>query len=346
MSITVEQLARELGAPFTGDGARALRRVDTLEHASEDALSWLGDARYQRRLAGTRAAAVLLRPDCEAPDHIAVIRVDDPDRALNAALRLLAPPTDTVPPGVHATAAVDPSADVSGAAVGPHCTVGPGARVGAGTQLHPGVVIGRNVRIGNDCVLYPNVVVRDRCVLGDRVSIHPNSTIGADGFGYLTRDGAHEKVPQIGIVRIEDDVEIGANTCIDRARSGETRIGRGVKIDNQVQIGHNCDIGEHGIIVAQCGISGSCRLGRYVVLAGGVGVADHVELGDGVQVAAMSGVYKSFPPGTHLRGIPVTEYSQYARMTVEQRRLPEIAATVRKLKRRIERLESPADHSE
>ncbi|RMF79073.1 MAG: UDP-3-O-(3-hydroxymyristoyl)glucosamine N-acyltransferase [Planctomycetota bacterium] len=341
-SITVEQLARELNAPFAGDGARILRRVDPLSDAGDDSLSWLGDARYARQLADTRAAAVLVAEAVEAPPHVAVIRVPDPDHALITALQMLAPPPETVADGVHPTAVVDPTAAVEGVAIGPHCAIAAGAVIGAGTQLHAGVVVGRDARIGRDCELHAHVVVHARCVIGDRVVIHANSTIGADGFGYLTRNGVHVKIPQIGIVRIEDDVEIGANSCVDRARSGETRIARGVKIDNQVQIGHNCEIGEHSILVAQSGVSGSCRLGRYVVLAGGVGVADHVELGDGVQVAAMSGVPKSFPPGMTIRGIPAMEVGQYSRIAVEQRRLPKLAATVRDLKKRIERLESAA----
>lgn len=198
-------------------------------------------------------------------------------------------------------------------------------------------------RIGRDCLLWPNVVVRERVTIGDRVIIHPNVTIGADGFGYLQRADKHVKIPQIGTVVIEDDVEIGANTCIDRARSGITRIGRGTKIDNLVQVGHNVTIGEDCIIVAQCGISGSTSLGHHVVLSGQVGLTDHLRIGSAVQVAAKSGVFRNVPDGKVYRGIPATEYYQYARQQIGVRRLPKLMEQLRELARRVEWLESAAD---
>jgi UDP-3-O-[3-hydroxymyristoyl] glucosamine N-acyltransferase len=275
-----------------------------------------------------------------------VIRVADPDLALCAALALLGPPTPRVPVGVHASAVVSPDATVEQAAIGAHVTISPRAVIGAGTQLHPGVYVGDDTTIGRDCVLWPNVVVRERTTIGDRVIIHPNSTIGADGYGYLQRDGKHHKIPQVGRVVIEDDVEIGANTAIDRARSGETHIRRGTKIDNLVQIAHNCDIGEDCIITGQCGISGSTTLEHHVALGGQVGIIDHLTVGAGAQLAAKSGVYNDIPGGTVYRGIPAIEATKFGRQQVSVRRLPKMIEQLRKLEKRVEQLESAADHPE
>jgi len=224
-------------------------------------------------------------------------------------------------PGVDPTACVHPDARVDGAVIGAHVYVGEGAVIGAGTRLHPGVYVGAMSRIGNECELWPNVVVRERVSIGNRVIIHPNSTIGADGFGYLQRQGAHLKIPQIGTVVIENDVEIGANCGIDRARTGVTRIGRGTKIDSLVQIGHNVEIGNCCIIVAQCGIGGSCKIGDYVMLAGQVAVVDHLQIGNRASVAAKSLVCKNIAADETVRGIPAIPSQRYLRHEAGLRRL-------------------------
>jgi UDP-3-O-[3-hydroxymyristoyl] glucosamine N-acyltransferase len=278
------------------------------------------------------------------PAGCVAIRVRDPELALCTALAALAPQVPTVPPGVDPTARIAPSAVIEGAAIGPFVCIGEGAHVGPGTQLHAGVYVGAHSRIGRDVVLWPNVVVRERTTIGDRVVIHPNATIGADGFGYLQRDGRHVKIPQIGVVVIEDDVEIGANTCIDRARSGETRIGHGTKIDNLVQIGHNVRVGPECIIISQCGISGSTTLGDHVILAGQVGIIDHLSIGRGAVVAAKSGVARDIPDGQVWRGIPAVENSEFGRQAVGVRRLPKIMDHLKELAKRIEALESAKDH--
>lgn len=340
---TAAELARCVGGTLEGDGARVVREVGTLEEAGPEALTWLTGSHLLPRLKESRAGVVLLPPDCEAPAGRTLIRVADPDLAMCEVLRQLAPPTETVPVGVDSTARVAPGAVVEGAAIGPQVQVGPRATIGPGTQLHAGVYVGADARIGRECVLWPHVVVRERCTLGDRVIIHANATIGADGFGYHQREGRHVKIPQIGIAVIEDDVEIGAGTCIDRARSGVTRIGRGTKIDNLVQIGHNADIGEDCVIVAQCGISGSTSLGHHVVLGGQVGLIDHLRIGNGVQVAAKSAVFSDIPDGKIYRGIPATEVNLFGRQQVLVRRLPKLSKELRELIRRVERLESAAD---
>jgi UDP-3-O-[3-hydroxymyristoyl] glucosamine N-acyltransferase len=341
-AMTVGDVARYLGAELEGDAARVLRRVETLEKAGPDALSWLSSPRYLKQFERTGAAAVLVARELEVPEARTVIRVADPDLALCEVLTLLGPPPEGVPVGVHPSAVVSPDAVVEGAAIGAHVTVGCRARVGPGTQVHPGVYIGAETVIGRDCVLWPNVVVRERTTIGDRVIIHPNTTIGADGFGYLLRDGRHHKIPQIGRVVIEDDIEIGANCAIDRARSGETRIRRGTKIDNLVQIGHNCDIGEHCIIVGQCGISGSTTLEQHVVLGGQVGVTDHIHIGAGVRAAAKAGLTRNTPAGAVVRGNPATDKNLFSRQQAAVRRLPKMIEQLRELRKRVEQLESAA----
>jgi len=343
-SFTAGELAQRLGGAVEGAAARVLRDVATLELATPDCLSWLGSERFLPQFARGAAGAVLVPTDLSDAQGKTVIRVPDPDLALCAALRLFAPASAPVPAGAHATAIVADDAGVAGAAIGPQVVIGPRARVGAGTQLHAGVFVGADARLGRDCVLWPNVVVCERCQLGDRVTIHPNSTIGADGFGYLLREGRHVKIPQIGIVVIEDDVEIGANTAIDRARSGVTRVRQGTKIDNLVQVGHNCDIGAHCVIVGHAGLSGSCTLGSHVKLGGLAGLRDHVRLGDRVQVAAMSGVSGDWPAGAVVRGIPAVDARDYARQQVAVHRLPQMVQQLRELTKRVEALESTADN--
>ncbi|MGD8454543.1 MAG: UDP-3-O-(3-hydroxymyristoyl)glucosamine N-acyltransferase [Phycisphaerae bacterium] len=340
MTVTAAELAALLKGVLEGDGSRRIADVATLENAGPESISWLTGPELLPRLEKSQAGVVLAPPECPVPEDRTVIRVSDPDLALCDVLRRLAPPMELIPPGVHPTAVVGPEADVTGAAIGAQVCVGARTRIGAGTQLHPGVRIGADVRMGRDCVLWPNVVVRERVVIGDRVIIHPNSTIGADGFGYHQRGGQHVKIPQIGTVIIEDDVEIGANSAIDRARSGATRIGRGTKIDNLVQIGHNVVLDEGCLIVAQCGISGSTTLGHHVVLAGQVGLIDHLRIGNQVVLAAQSGVTGHIPDGKVYRGTPAVENMEYCRQQVVARRLPKLAEQLRELARRVERLES------
>jgi UDP-3-O-[3-hydroxymyristoyl] glucosamine N-acyltransferase len=341
-TITAAELARRLGGQLVGHGTRAIRDVATLEEAGPDAVSWVGRPELLPRLASSQAGVVLIPDRCEPPPGRTTIRVPDPDLAICEALAALAPPVPHVPPGIDPAARVADSATVDGACIGPQVFVGAHAVIGPATQLHPGVYVGAESRIGRDCVLWPNVVVRERTILGDRVIIHANATIGADGFGYHQRGGKNRKVPQIGRVVIEDDVELGAGSCIDRARSGETRIGRGTKIDNLVQIAHNVRIGEDCIVVAQCGISGSTLLGDHVMLAGQVGLTDHLRIGRNVVVAAQSGVTHDIPDGQVCRGTPATENARYARQEVSLRRLPKLMDQLKALAKRVEQLESAA----
>lgn len=344
-TIAAGDLAKRLGGSLSGDAARVVTEVATLEEAGPQALSWIASVELLPRLAASQAGVVIVPEGCDVPLERTIIRVRDPDLAVCEALRTLGPPVPQITPGVDPTAWVARDATVTGACIGAHAYVGEAAVVGPGTQLHPGVYIGPHSRIGRDCVLWPSVVVREYSTIGDRVVIHANATIGADGFGYHQRGGKHYKIPQIGRVVIEDDVEIGAGTCIDRARSGVTHIGRGTKIDNLVQIAHNVRIGEDCIVVSQCGISGSTTLGHHVVLAGQVGLIDHLKIGNKVVIAAQSGVTHDIPDGATYRGSPAEENSLYVRQAVGFRRLPRMMEELRLLAKRVDELESAAHHT-
>lgn len=339
-SITVEALARRLGGTWEGDGLLVVRGVATLELAQPDMLSWVGDAAILPRLTESRAGVALVPEDCSTPSGRTVIRVADPDVAVCDVLQHFCPPLERVPPGVHSTATIGADVIVEGAAIGAHAHVGAGSVVGAGTELHPGVYIASRVTIGRDCVLWPNVVVRERVTIGDRVIIHPNTTVGSDGFGYLQRNGRNIKIPQIGTVVIEDDVEIGANSAIDRARSGATRIGRGTKLDNHVQIGHNVDIGEDCVLAGGCAIAGSSSLGDRVIMGGHAGVVEHRHVGDDVRITAKSLIVADVDDGGFVRGNPAVEAVRFARREVSVRKLPEWFRRIRELSKRVDRLET------
>ncbi len=339
-SMTVAQIAERVGGTLEGDGTKTVTVLLPLHQAGPDAISWVGSTEYLKQAATSKAAALIIPKDSPPLEGKTVIRVDDPDVAMIAVLEALAPPMDRVEPGIHPSAVIGEGAKVDGAAIGPHVVVGARSTIGAGTQLHAGASIGSDVIVGTDCVLWSNVVVRERITIGDRVIIHANSTIGADGFSYVFREGVHKKVPQIGTVVIEDDVEIGANSAVDRARSGETRIGKGTKLDNFVTVGHNVQIGEHCVIVAQCGLGGSAVLGDYCVLGGQVALIDHRTVGKGVQIACKSLVSNTIPDGQIIRGNPAIENPRFVREQAAARKLPEALKQLRALAKRVEELET------
>jgi len=343
-SFTLAELAKAVGGVVRGDATVRVRSVNGLDEAGPEDITWISHEKYASRLRFSKAGAVVVdRHYGETP--MPALLCDDPSFAIARILAVFAPPAAQPPPGVHPTAVVADSAAIGrNVCIGPHAVVGERVKIGDGCVLHANVFVGDETELGPDCVLWPGVVIRERCRLGKRVVLHPNVTVGADGFGYHYRDGAHHKIPQIGTVEIGDDVEIGASSCIDRAKFGVTRIGTGTKIDNLVQIAHNVEIGPNCIIVAQCGIAGSTRLGRLVVLGGQVGVRDHVTLGDGVRAAACCCISKDFPAGTVVNGIPAVENQQYLREQAQVRRLPETAAMWKELVKRIERLESATNH--
>ncbi|MFQ6047914.1 MAG: UDP-3-O-(3-hydroxymyristoyl)glucosamine N-acyltransferase [Phycisphaerae bacterium] len=343
-SLTLQQIAELVGGRLEGDPAKRICGVAGLEEAGPAQITWIVDQRYLPQLAASRAGAVIA-PEHLAPPGMPAVLVAQPSLALLKLLERFAPPTPRPPAGLDPTARVHPSSRLGqDVAVGANVVLGPDSAIGDRTVLHPNVVIGAGAQIGADCVLWPNVVVREGCQIGDRVILHCNVVIGSDGYGYELIDGRHCKIPQIGTVRIEDDVEIGAASCVDRGRIGQTVIGAGTKIDNLVQVAHNVHIGRHCIIVAQAGIAGSTRLGDYVMLGGKVGVRDHVQLGDGVRAAACCCISKDVPAGTAVNGIPAVENRQYLREQALVRRLPAIAEQLKDIARRVAKLEQAADH--
>lgn len=333
----LSELAKLIGAQTPSGSDVDISAVASLQDAHSDELSFLTDPRHAKSLNTTNAAAVIAPADFDATTDTPLLRVADVDQALEKALNIFAPPATPPPAGIHQTAAIDPTADIHpDASVGPHVTIEANAAVGAGSVISPGCVIGNDVTIGENCRLAPNVVIYHHCRLANNVIIHANTTIGADGFGYRLVQGRHKKIPHIGTVLIEDDVEIGANTCIDRAKFGKTIIGRGSKVDNLVQIAHNVHIGENCILVSQVGLSGSVHLDDYVVLAGQCGVADHAHIGKGVMAAAQCGITGDIEPGLKVVGSPATEFRRFFRELAAAKKLPEMAREMKQLKKQIE----------
>jgi len=332
-------VAAASGCRLDGAADVEIRGVRSLEEAGPEDLSFVAREAYLPRLAASRAGAVIIGEGWPSVDRPA-LRSRSPSLALARVLALLHPP-QPIPPGIHPTAVIAPGATVSPlAAVGPLCLVGRGAVIGDQTVLEGQVAVGEGVRIGSACRLAPQVVLRDGVQLGDRVIIHSGAVIGADGFGYA-RDGARSvKIPQVGCVVIEDDVEIGANTTIDRGTLGETRIGRGTKIDNLVQIAHNVQVGADTVIVGQVGISGSTRIGARVTIAGQVGIVDHVEIGDDAIVGAQAGVTKDVPPRSVVLGSPAVPHQEIKRQLAAIARLPELRRLVQALEERLGALEA------
>jgi len=334
---TLGELAEALQARLDGDPARVVVGVAPLDSAGPDEISFLTDPRYRDAARSSRAGALLVPADAaDLPG--ALLRCVAPQQALIALLRLFHPPAPT-PAGVDRTAVVAADARVDPtAAVGPLSVVEAGAVIGPGVRLHALVHVGPGVEIGEATVVYPHVSLRDGVRVGRRVVIHAGAVLGADGFGFAFDGSAHRKIPQVGGVVIEDDVEIGANTTIDRATFGDTVIRRGTKIDNLVQIGHNVEVGEHSLLAAQVGVAGSSRLGRGVVLAGQVGVSHHATLGDGVVAGGQTGILGELEAGARVWGTPARPVNQIKRIVVAEGRLPELLRRVRALEQQLEQL--------
>ncbi|MBI4026966.1 MAG: UDP-3-O-(3-hydroxymyristoyl)glucosamine N-acyltransferase [Verrucomicrobia bacterium] len=339
MHRTSAELADFAAGKLEGDPSLLITGVAGLREARDGQVSFLEHPRYAGLLAATRASVVLVAADVETPKGRTVIRVSQPGAAFSKMVALFAPAPVRFPPGVHPRAHVDSSASVHpSAAIQPFAVIEAGVRIGANTVVGAGVYIGHEACVGEECMLYAGVVVRERCLLGNRVILHPGVVIGSDGFGYEFVGGHYEKVPQVGIVQIEDDVEIGANTTVDRGRFGRTWIKRGVKIDNLVQIAHNVIIDEHTAIAAQAGISGSTIIGKHVRIAGQVGTVGHIEIGDGAILYAQSGVHQDVPPGQSVFGYPAQEHKAALKTHAHIRRLPRLIERIRKLEEQVRRL--------
>ncbi|MEO6325369.1 MAG: UDP-3-O-(3-hydroxymyristoyl)glucosamine N-acyltransferase [Thermoanaerobaculia bacterium] len=333
--IAASEVAALVGGRLAGDGSLLLRGVRSLSQAGPDELSFVADPREESRANDSHAGALLVKSVLRFPGRLA-IEVADPLLALVEILNLFHP-RRVARPGIHPTTILGAGSVVApGAEVGPYVVIGEDSRVEDGAILEAHVVLGRDCVVGPASRLHPHVTLYDDVQLGARVEIHSGTVLGADGFGYAPSPTGIRKIPQIGGVRIESDVEIGANTCVDRASLEQTKVGQGTKIDDLVMVAHNCEIGRHCFVCSQVGLAGSTVVGDGVVIGGQVGVAGHLKIGNGVKVGAQSGINGDVPDGTSVNGSPHMGYRESLKSLIEFRRLPETARLVRELALKLE----------
>ncbi len=349
--MNVNEIARLVDGVAAEGGEIEIAGVAKIEEARSGDITFLANPKYQKHLITTAASAVLVGFDAYVPEvarratPLALIRVADPYAAFLRVLDRFQTPAPSLPPGIHPSAVVGSSSRIAGdASIGAHAVIGERCAVGDGTSIHPGAVVGNDVRIGAGTTIYPNVTIREGCIIGDRVILHAGTVVGSDGFGFAPRpDGTYEKIPQRGIVVIEDDVEIGANCTIDRATLGETRIHRGVKLDNLIHVAHNVVIGEHTVMAAQTGVSGSTKIGSHCAFGGQVGLVGHITIADRTTIGAQSGVPKSIDtPGKTWFGYPAREIHESLRIEGVVHQLPSMFREIQEMERRIGALERRA----
>lgn len=347
MSMTLEELARLLGAELRGDGTHVVSGCAGLEEAGADDVSFLANRRYAHCLATTRAGAVILsKEDADQLDNGSALIAEDPYFAFREAMVAMYGFRPRSEPGISEQAIVHPGAKVAAScSVQDFAFIAANARLGERCVVYPHCYIGENVVIGDDCTLFPNVTIYESCVLGDRVHLHAGCVIGQDGFGYATHEGSHHKIPQVGNVVIEDDVELGANCAVDRATVGSTVIGAGTKLSDLVAIGHGTRLGSHNLIVAQVGLAGSVQTGSHVVMGGQVGVAGHLKIGDGVQIAAKSALKDDVEDHVVVGGAPAMPLQLAKRNYLAFMRLGEYVRDLRRMKKQVEKLQRRLDET-
>jgi UDP-3-O-[3-hydroxymyristoyl] glucosamine N-acyltransferase len=337
VTFTLQELATISGGELSGDPDQKISGAASLPEATPGEITFFASPKYAAQLRNTRASAVFVPLDFSESIAAAQIRVANPAKAFEQVVLKLAPKPVTFAPGVHPTAIVDPSVKLGArVSIQPYVVIEAGASIGDDTVVGAASYVGHETLIGPSCTIYPRVTIRERTRIGSRVIIHSGAVIGADGFGFELVNSRHEKIQQLGIVQIDDDVEIGANTTIDRARFGRTWIQEGVKIDNLVQVAHNVVIGKHSVIVAQAGISGSTRVGERVTMAGQVGIVGHVEIGDGTVIAAQSGVSKDIRGGVWF-GYPAVPIAEAKQQIAWVHRLGKLIARVKEIEKRLGR---------
>jgi len=342
MSKTLKEIAAFVSGELLGDGAVLVSGINGIREAGSGELAFIINSKDEPLINSTKASCVIVPKDVNGHFNKPLIKVENPSVAFSKIIEYVNPDNIPHPKGVHETAIISKNAILGkNVSVGPYAVIADNVSVGDNTVIYPFSYVGKDSKIGNGCIIYPHVVIRESISVGNRVIIHPSSVIGGDGFGYDTqKDGTHFKIPQLGTVVIEDDVEIGACVTVDRARFNKTVIGRGSKIDNLCQIAHNVIIGPYCLIAAQAGISGSSVLGRNVVFGGQVGVSDHVKVGDFVMAAGKSGITKSFPaPKTVLFGIPARPIDKARDMIACVGLLPKLFERVKALEAKLKELE-------
>lgn len=340
MELTANQLAALVHGDVEGDGDVKVGTFAKIEEGHAGALSFLANPKYTHFIYSTDSSVVLVRRDfvAEQPVKATLIRVDDPYATIAKLLEMEQEMTRVVKTGVEQPCFIAEGVDVpADAYVGAFAYVGAGAQIGRGAKIYPQAYVGAGCKVGEDTILYPGVKVYDGCVIGARCIVHSGAVIGADGFGFAPVDGHYEKIPQTGNVVVEDDVEIGANTTIDRAMMGSTRIGQGVKLDNLIQIAHNCQVGDNTVMAAQAGVAGSAKIGKQCMVGGQVGIVGHIALADGTQIGAQSGVNRATKPGERIMGAPAVEMGEYARSLVYIKRLGRLFEQVKSLEKEIKK---------
>ena len=340
MEFTAQQIAQMIGGHVEGDEQATVSTFAKIEEGKPGAISFLSNPKYAHYIYDTQSSVVLVDEDLQLEREVkpTLIRVKSAYEAVARLLQLY----ESMKPkkkGIDSLAFIAPTAEVGDDCyVGAFAYIGDGAKVGKGCQIYPHAVVGENVTIGDDCLLYPNVVIYHDCRLGSRVTLHAGSVIGADGFGFAPTANGYDKIPQIGIVTIEDDVEIGANTCVDRSTMGSTYVRKGVKLDNLVQIAHNTDIGENTVMSAQVGVAGSTKVGQWCMFGGQVGLAGHITVGNHVNLGAQSGVPSSLDDNQTLIGSPAMNTRGFFKSQVIFQRLPEMYKELQALRKEVEEL--------
>ena len=342
MEFTAKQIADFLGGTVDGNENASVHTFAKIEEGVPGALSFLSNVKYTQYLYSTKSSIILVNKDFkpEQPVSATLVRVDNAYDSLAKLMSLYASmkPAKT---GISSLASVSEKARIgSNVYIGPFSVIEDGAVIGDNTQIYPSVTIGEGATVGSDCILYPHVTVYYGCKIGNRCILHAGSVVGADGFGFAPTPNGYNKIPQIGIVELEDDVEIGANTCVDRSTMGRTIVRKGVKLDNLVQVAHNVEVGENTVISAQTGIAGSSKIGSWCMIGGQSGISGHITVGNKVNIAAKTGVISSINDGDTIMGYPSIGYRNFLRSSLIFRELPEMNKTIQKLQKEIEELKA------
>lgn len=338
MEFSADSIAALTGGTVIGDGSVTVNTFAKIEEGHEGAISFLANPKYTHHIYTTRSSIVLVRRDF-VPEHditATLIAVDDPYATVASLLDMVSKMTAVQPTGIEQPSYVDNGVNVpEGAYIGAFAYIAKGVTLGRNVKIYPQVYIGENVSIGDDCIIYPGVKIYNGCRLGNRCVIHAGAVIGSDGFGFAPDKDGYKKIPQIGNVEIADDVEIGANTTVDRATMGSTRVGRGVKLDNLVQVAHNVEIGANTVMASQAGIAGSTKVGEWCMVGGQVGFAGHIKVGNRVSVGAQSGVPSDVGDGSRIMGYPAVDVRDFRRQAVYMKHLGELNRQVRDIEKKI-----------